>query len=179
MLVARSSGPRGGQHQGHQGNPHGRGEGGLSCGLQGGRDCVVHRGLFVLTSPVSDPIVPAGKPDRVCIDPMLSSGVPAGQTWTCVYIADRELGTGNDTKHSDENYDEASGSLFTRQTSTRNPNASAIASTVSAVMAFANLGVPLSSICFGLFPLQHIIRDCTRSTHCRCTKLRIFGNFFL
>ena len=89
----------------------------------------VLRGLFVLSSPMSDPMISAEKPNRVCIDPMLGSGVQAGQTWTRVYIADRELGTGNDTKRSDENYDEAADHCFQGQTSTRNQNASAIAST--------------------------------------------------
>jgi hypothetical protein len=72
---------------------------------------------------MSDPMISAGKPNRVCIDPVLGSGVQAGQTWTRVYIADREPGTANDTQRSDENYDEAADHCFQgkRQRGTQMP----------------------------------------------------------
>jgi hypothetical protein len=63
--------------------------------------------LPVVSSPMSDPMVHAGKLNRVCVNPVLGSGVQARQTWTCVYIADRELGTANDAKRGYESYDEA------------------------------------------------------------------------
>ena len=65
------------------------------------------RGVLVVSLSVSDPMISAGKPSRVCIDPVLGAGVQAGQNWTRVYIADRELGTANDAKRGCENYDEA------------------------------------------------------------------------
>jgi hypothetical protein len=52
-------------------------------------------------------MVRAGNSNRVRIYPVLGSGVQARQSWARVYIGDRELGTANDAKRGDENYDEA------------------------------------------------------------------------
>ena len=68
--------------------------------------------VLVVSSSVSDPMVPAGESNRVCIDPVLGPGVQAGQTWSRVYKADRELGTAHDAKRGCENYDEAADHFF-------------------------------------------------------------------